>query len=408
MIDQLRKMPDEKVILSLLDKVSDCVRETRKRWAITGECFSPFAENLIYMGETGISRILAMLLSPQSSHCQGTHFLDAFLSILPGQLLSPPVTDSSIKVTTERFTREDSSRRYIDIVVETPDFVLGMENKVWAADQYHQLLDYLRWLKKISNSRKFFLVYITPYGHAPSEYTLPKEDGKEFRDHYTCLSWSDVVEMLENAACGLPARISIFVKDFCAAIREKIGECGISMEKEIVRTLAEMTTSEELAAAHSVYNSYVKTAEYIINEWSRRLGEDLQNRGVKGCIERTPLPNNDKGETYIISIVYNEQKLSVGSYSGNNYGWVLYWGLGAHCWDFDNDQTACMAYPPIRAAMNKFNATSLTWNMVINNTCDGLTLSDPRLLDRLRQPGQVYLADEMYELCQAVESLEYE
>lgn len=255
----MRMTGTENAINSLLKKLAAGIATTRKRLGESGEAFSPFRENLIYMGETGISAILTMLFSPEKSHFQGTRFLNAFMARLPcGPTNAVP---EEIRISTERCTREDDSRRFVDITVEAPDIVLGIENKVWAADQPGQAADYLRWLRHISDGRKYFLVYISPFGHAPSEISLSKEAARQFAGHYACLSWNAVAEILEAAARAMPPRLRIFVDDFCRALREITGTIDLRMKEmdhSVIRMLYEDATTEELLAAEAIWHNYQK------------------------------------------------------------------------------------------------------------------------------------------------------
>lgn len=394
---------EEALLKSVLARICSVIQATRAQFAATGEAFSPFAENLVYLGETGVSAILAMLLDPQRSHFQGARFLDALLGMIPESSIAFPVNPAILNVSTERFTWEDGSRRYIDIFVESPEFILAIENKTGAKVQQRQLADYLRWLESVSNGRKFFLVYLTPSGYSPADFSLPQGDKIVFQKHFACLSWLNLIETLEIAAQAAPAKVQNFINDFCSALKEKFSgkKQGVNMASEIVQALAEGTTAEELLAAGAIHNNYKKAAESIANAWSLRLLEYLEARGVPGEKRRYDLPNREKGETLLIRVRYDKKHLEAGVYANENDGDILRLGIWAQAWD-----TQFLASPWVRAAMRKFGVASLQNGSIMSASCADMTLENPHLLNRMRQQGSLFLGNELYELCQFIENLE--
>jgi hypothetical protein len=111
--------------------------------------------DLIRPNENVFSRIIADLLDPLGAHGQGHLFLNALL----GSLDMPRVgVRDVVRVACE--VQTDALRR-IDIVVETPTVLLGIENKPWAVQQPNQLSDYLRELENRAHGRRFVLVFLS-------------------------------------------------------------------------------------------------------------------------------------------------------------------------------------------------------------------------------------------------------
>src|SRR5699024_2003473 len=99
--------------------------------------------------ETKLSAIIAALLDPEGEHSQGTTFLRAFLQCLaPGAPVLGSVaetgTGQDITVSVEH---ETDGHRYIDILIDLPDALIGIENKPWAEDQPNQVRDYAAYLE---------------------------------------------------------------------------------------------------------------------------------------------------------------------------------------------------------------------------------------------------------------------
>lgn len=115
--------------------------------------FSPFT--IFDPGENTLSRVLAELFDPRGSHGQGFLFLNALLTILE----LPRVTHlETVRVRREATTR---ARRRIDIVIETANLLIGIENKPWAAQQPRQLADYHAELSDDLRGRKPVLIFLS-------------------------------------------------------------------------------------------------------------------------------------------------------------------------------------------------------------------------------------------------------
>jgi hypothetical protein len=96
---------------------------------------------LLSPNEPALSRVIADLLDARGSHGQGHLFLNSLLE--KAGLPTVRIRDF-VRVEREvRTVRTKKENRRIDIVVETPTVVLGIENKPWAVQQPNQLADYL-------------------------------------------------------------------------------------------------------------------------------------------------------------------------------------------------------------------------------------------------------------------------
>jgi hypothetical protein len=115
--------------------------------------FSPFS--IFSPDENTLSRVIAELFDPQGSHGQGLLFLNELLSAIGVARLNRLDT---VKVKREVLTR---AKRRIDVVIETSRYVIGIENKPWAAQQKRQLSDYLMELKADLRGRRPVLIFLS-------------------------------------------------------------------------------------------------------------------------------------------------------------------------------------------------------------------------------------------------------
>lgn len=115
--------------------------------------FSAF--DLFAPNENTLSRVIIELFDPLGSHGQGVLFLNALLQAIGFARLRQ---NDPVRVKREAMTR---SRRRIDMVIETPQYVIGIENKPWAAQQANQLADYRDELKADPRGRTPILIFLS-------------------------------------------------------------------------------------------------------------------------------------------------------------------------------------------------------------------------------------------------------
>jgi hypothetical protein len=117
------------------------------------------------------SRFLADLLNVKGAHSQGNLFYNAFL-------MQIEIDKEIFKVEQQNFWAFDIQCEYtiekdrrIDILIQYNDgrkkFAIGIENKIWAADQPKQLEDYNTFLKE-QFGENYLLLYLTIDGKEPS------------------------------------------------------------------------------------------------------------------------------------------------------------------------------------------------------------------------------------------------
>lgn len=142
--------------------------------------------------------MIADLLDPKGKHGQGDAFLCRLLDLLgtEGFDRSSDLRNGQVHI---EFPIKDQRR--LDIVVHTDRRCLAIENKPYADDQPDQIKDYLDWLR--SHYDEFLLLYLSPQGDPPSEYSVKPADlqgeaGKSLRimsyRHRAQDAWDDDFE----------------------------------------------------------------------------------------------------------------------------------------------------------------------------------------------------------------------
>ena len=225
---------------SILAQVRVLKAKHDKRAKITGENFNVFSilDRERYEVTTH-SAIIAELLNPQGSHSQRTLFLKLFLKQLEPIILNsssesskrlksflerlkPTIRGASLfqacslklflkrlkptinasneltgfKVRTEKFIFDpvEEKKGFLDIVIESDDAYILIENKIDTADAEGQLEKYCKHIEEIEKNTKA-LLYLTPEGKKPNNLTL--YDKGEIA--LECLSYKDfIIKWLDN------------------------------------------------------------------------------------------------------------------------------------------------------------------------------------------------------------------
>ncbi|WP_111413470.1 PD-(D/E)XK nuclease family protein [Billgrantia lactosivorans] len=171
--------------LFMTDALMEVVSNAREKANRHGERFNIFSILRVHRNEADThSRFLHELLKPQGRHGEGRAFLQLFLESVLGLQAS---YEGRYRVSRELATEE---KRRVDIVIESPNTIVGIELKIDALDQKAQLCDYYHELERRAGGEKqIVLVYLTLDGKGPSAMSL-NGLGKE---KVVCLSFAEDV-----------------------------------------------------------------------------------------------------------------------------------------------------------------------------------------------------------------------
>jgi hypothetical protein len=104
--------------------------------------------------ENVCSNILAFYLNPNNEHGFGTLLLDALARVINEEIKT---NEQSIQVKREAITDEN---KRIDLVIESDDYILAIENKIFAGID-NPFQSYSEHLEKLSNGRKIYKVLLS-------------------------------------------------------------------------------------------------------------------------------------------------------------------------------------------------------------------------------------------------------
>ena len=161
------------------------------------------------------SNFLAWLLDPNETHGLGDYILQKFFQDI---LIDDRAKKISILDIGNISNNEVEVRREwknIDVLIVTDDFVVCIENKVWAKESKHQLKTYREVVEREFPDHKKCYVFLTPSGYESSD-----------PDTYISYSYVKVVEILDNAIeirkKTLSPSIKIYIKDYITLIKQNI------------------------------------------------------------------------------------------------------------------------------------------------------------------------------------------
>ena len=170
------------------------------------------------------SAFLAELLNPHGSHGMGDTFLKGFISCMHLENLQLDLRHAYVEV--ERVIGEidenyDNGGR-IDIIVVSGDKAIIIENKIYASDQYKQLVRYNNYAKE--SFTDYRLLYLTLNKDAASEVSTLSDSGQLMPsiDYYPITYRDDVITWLDKCVFGIPnlSSVAVIVNQYINLLKE--------------------------------------------------------------------------------------------------------------------------------------------------------------------------------------------
>lgn len=151
--------------------------EKRKR----GELFNIFDVLNLRTSEVRThSAFLAELLNPNGNHGLGDRFLKVFISTIP-ELAEWQFDTEHAHVTVEdpsagAINEDASAGGRMDITIKSHNQIIIIENKIYAGDQYKQLVRYANYAKRFKN---WMIIYLTLFKQEASAESYTDDKGEK-------------------------------------------------------------------------------------------------------------------------------------------------------------------------------------------------------------------------------------
>ena len=198
------------------------------------------------------STFLAWLLDPKGSHGLGDHFLQGFLAVSGAPRAIRAGDRPSTTIRREKHVALDGGRGRLDIRIlnESARFLCAIENKIRAPESGNQLAWYRKVLEHDHPDCRVHRVFLTPRGVMP--------DDPEEREHWTAISYTDVLRLVEGAIApeGNSANEDVvaFLRQYAITLRRK---------------LVSEVSNDVHALARRIYRKHKQAIDLIIEHQER-------------------------------------------------------------------------------------------------------------------------------------------
>jgi hypothetical protein len=232
--------------------------------------------------ETKISEILAFFLDPKNNHGQKYAFLRTFLEHfkLSDNLNTLLSADEQITV-----GREDSTEtnRKIDVTVsfKNANFMIGIENKVYAVDRQSQVQAYCKELHKRTDGN-YVLLYLSLDRHEPSETSIPKDELQALllSKKIQIASHSEIAEVLKKYETVCRAdNVRGFIRQFQQYIKqEHLGESFMGETDFLVNYIR--ANPKIVKHADALWRAVQSLKPECFNEFWRTVAKHLEDKSI--------------------------------------------------------------------------------------------------------------------------------
>ena len=275
----------------MTDRLLAEVTAINKKYALinqkTGAYFNIFDIIEKSSDEVVICKFLHELLNPNGSHYQG----DVFLRLFAAEVLQIDFTEQDYK-SARVFKEHTLNGRRIDLFIETINYRIPIEVKIYAGDQDRQCFDYYKQAKNAN------VYYLTLYGSLPSEASAdgltPEKANGEITGYKEVSLISFGVEIINwlNRCLALPDIIKIapireillqFKDVICISTGQTEGGAKMDIIKAILLSSETMNSALDIEKALPEAKSAV--TKNLLGELKRRF--ELNGNTVLGYNERS-------------------------------------------------------------------------------------------------------------------------
>lgn len=275
----------------LLAKISTISEKYDLLYKETGGYFNIFEVANLAENEVAICRVLQELLSPAGSHYQGYAYLKLFFQ----HVLDMDIPNAELQEATVSREYLIKGNRRIDLVIETSDFFIPIEVKIYAADQDKQCSDYYKAAKKHMQNPRIY--YLTLDGSDPDECS--KGDLSDF--DIIKLSFSNhILEWLnlclkEAGTIKVPPIREIIIQ-LIGAIRKLTGRMEDKKEMEVTNLL--MASPENMRSAVEIQNAIDEARTKKMNDLFEAIEDRVQKEKLKKLDNEYDYTQNNKVASY--------------------------------------------------------------------------------------------------------------
>ncbi len=255
---------DNSFVEAMLGEIQSLINENIIEEQKSGSYFNLLEISGISTSEVKMCKILAEIINPTGTHCQGNVFLRSFIKdVLKIDMCDEELSDAMVY--TEYIT--DEIRR-IDIAIITLKRFIPIEVKLYAKDQEKQCIDYFKFAKtKGDISSKVY--YLTIDGHLPHETKglTPQKQGDKIIGYEEVIPLSfkyDVWNWLNNCIETIVDKPILYAN--LVQFKNALEKLGGNMNKDLNNKITELISenSENIKAAIAIADSVNVAKENLI------------------------------------------------------------------------------------------------------------------------------------------------
>jgi hypothetical protein len=251
---------DTESIQKLLTKVKhitdidDKVQEERRK---RGELFNVFNVIGLWSEEVRLhSAFLAELLDPKGRHGLQDAFLKEFIDVAGISDLNFETSNSTVLTEYYIGKKEETTGGRIDILIQSEDKAIIIENKIYAPDQENQLLRYSNYGKEYAKGG-YRLLYLTLDGKAADVFSTGKNINiyKPLSYEKHILDWLN--RCVEKSACQPLLRETI--RQYIELIKQLTNNTMDNISRdELINLLSEKENIESVRIIKSLYKDVLE------------------------------------------------------------------------------------------------------------------------------------------------------
>lgn len=303
---------DVNQIRRLLSEVQIVVKKNREMLDRTEWNFNVFKLCGIDHYENWHSKILAEFLNPHGTHGLGGEFLRLFLAQQRIDFVVTPFCEVA--------TELSMNKGRMDIVIRDKEWVVVIENKIYAVEQEDQLTRYWEWAKANYGEKNSKLLYLTLNG---------KESETANGVPYKPVSYSeDLLKWI--SACVRIASERPFVRETLRQYRNHIRNLtGQNLEEEAMSELITILSEpQNFEAAKQVWKHWGQARDRLAENIIRETVKELN--GLCEIDENSKWNFSAKDSGIRVNILNTKASLWLSSAEGPAYS-AMY--VGVSSWD---------------------------------------------------------------------------
>jgi hypothetical protein len=298
------------------------ISEKKQRAIERGEYYNIFEVLNLSTDEVRLhSSFIADLLNPKGKHGLGVKPLDSFLKILGLDFDEGTLGNCNVKreFVIGSISADQTSGGNIDILLTIEDYLIIIENKIYAGDQPRQLIRYHNFAKSRPHHA---LVYLTLGGDKPSDSSA---DELVYGKDYKCISYGkDITEWIEKCLSMAVAK---------PLIRETLQQY-LFIIKTLTDTIMEEEDKSKLFAIMDKYPDVVLAIrkedwgyrKYLVSTYVTKPFKEWCSQRQYDCNIGFEFENQDKGVWFGISLPGWKKRVAVW-FENQNYQ-KAYYGIG--------------------------------------------------------------------------------